>query len=61
MICEICETEIGETLYDDGTCQECGQGYEYFKGYALTLTEEQLKILRRHYKFRALTKKMEEE
>ena len=60
MECEICGIEIGESLYDEGNCQKCGQPYDYFQGYVLTLTEEQLKILRRYYKLKMLTKSLEE-
>ena len=60
--CEICGTIMGSLYrhdkgwinpfsyenYGDNKCRQCGQEYYYDEGLAISLTPEQLKLLRKH-------------
>lgn len=45
-ICILCEKEFELEKYEGGACPNCGQVYKYDEGYFISLSEEQLGLLR---------------
>ncbi len=49
--CDICENETVTKEWCDGwTCETCGQEYPFDEGIIMSITDEQLLVLRQHYK-----------
>ena len=48
--CDICNAPFEQDTYADGECPICGQKYEYEEGITMVLTDEQVGVLRKHYK-----------
>jgi hypothetical protein len=44
--CLICDKEQLVETYGDFVCKGCGQPYQYDEGHCISLSEEQIKLLR---------------
>lgn len=47
--CEICDGPRPLAGYGSAKCPTCGQEYDYDESESMTLSEEQIEVLRQHY------------
>jgi hypothetical protein len=48
--CKICDNETDtESLWDEWICKTCGQKYPFDEGIIMSVSKEQMIVLRQHY------------